>query len=246
MVNLTVYVDESGNAVLNKPEHIKKFPFFVIGFVVCQEPQLLRKKMRRLMIKLHKRRKYYRSIMELKFNPYSALKKQSCSKIEIRTRWEPHFDLVRKQANSLIANTVDGVFAGVLDKRTVGRNTWTSERIGNFLFSRSLYQNILPNVGDFDDLTVIYDRGRLDPKRTQSFNRYMQNTKFNLERNRTKRYAVNVTTFKDVNSLSDPGIWAADFVAGSFRHAYLTGDQTYVDILRHKFVGSGVRRLWFK
>lgn len=180
MVNLTVYVDESGNAVLNKPEHIKKFPFFVIGFVVCQEPQLLRKKMRRLMIKLHKRRKYYRSIMELKFNPYSALKKQSCSKIEIRTRWEPYFDLVRKQVNSLIANTADGVFAGVLDKRTVGRNAWTSERIGNFLFSGSLYQNILPNVGDFDDLTVIYDRSRLDPKRTQIFNRYMQNTKFNL------------------------------------------------------------------
>ena len=62
MANLIVYVDESGNAVLNKPEHIKKFPFFVIGFVVCQEPQLLRKKIRHLMIRLHKRKKYRQSV----------------------------------------------------------------------------------------------------------------------------------------------------------------------------------------
>lgn len=60
-----------------------------------------------------------------------------------------------------------------------------------------------------------------------------------------KKYTGNVTAFKDVDSLSDPGIWAADFVAGSFRHEHLSGDQIYVDMLRHKFIGSGVRKLWF-
>ena len=74
----------------------------------------------------------------------------------------------------------------------------------------------------------------------------MQNAKFYPARNGAKKYTGNVTAFKDVNSLSDPGIWAADLVAGSFRHAYLSGDQIYVDILRHKLIGSGVRKMWFK
>ena len=83
--------------------------------------------------------------------------------------WEPHFDFIRKQVNSLIVSAADGVFAGVLDKRTIKRQTWSSEEIGNFLFDRSLYDNILPNIEDFNNLTVIYDKGRLDSKRTQEF-----------------------------------------------------------------------------
>lgn len=245
MTNLVVYVDESGTAVLDKPDHVRRYPFFVIGFVVCQRPELLKKDMKRLLLKLHKRKKYHRKVMELKFSPYSALHKQGCSKKEIQTRWEPHFDLVRREANSRIARAADGVFAGVLDKRTIRKGTWTPETIGNFLFNKSLFRSILPNVADFDGMTVVYDKGRLDPKRTRSFNRYMSQTESYLEFIGSKRYAGTVDLFRDADSLSEPGIWAADFVAGSFRHAYLNSDWTYADMLRPKFVGDGVRKLWF-
>lgn len=245
MTNLLVYVDESGTAVLNKPAHIRQYPFFVIGFVVCQRPELLRKNMKRLLLKLHKRKKYHRKIMELKFSPYSALEKQGCLKNEIQAKWEPYFDLVRKEANSRIVNTADGVFAGVLDKRTIKKSTWTPETIGNFLFNKSLFRNILPNIDDFDNMTVVYDKGRLDPKRTRSFNKYMSETESYLEHIGSKRYGGTVDLFKDADSLSEPGIWAADFVAGSFRHAYLNSDWTYADILKPKIVGAGVMKLWF-
>ena len=243
--DFTIHVDESGNATLNKPEHIKKYPFFVLGFVFCKNPELLQKGMARLLVKLHKRKKYHRNIAELKFNPYRALEKQGCSRNEIRTVWEPHFDFIRKQVNSLIVNAADGVFAGVLDKRTIKRPTWSSEQIGNFLFNRSLYDNILPNIGDFNNLTVVYDKGRLDSKRTQNFNQYMTDTESYRAFTGSKKYSGTMDRFQDVDSYSDSGIWAADFIAGSFRHAYLYDDHAYVNILKPKFIGNGVRGLWF-
>ena len=246
MNNLTIFVDESGTAVLNKPEHIKKHPFFIMGFVVCREPYWLREGMKRLLIKLHKRKKYPRDVMELKFNPYHIIKKRGFSKKEMKTKWEPCFDPLRRQTNSLIANVADGIFAGILDKRTIKKNTWTSETIGNFLFSRSLFMDVLPFAGNFNSLAVIHDRGRLNTKRTKDFNQYMKDAEYYLELTAGKQYAGIISEFKDANSLLDPGIWAADFVAGSFRHAYLHDDWTYVDILRPKFVKTGIRKMWFK
>lgn len=246
MVDITVYVDESGTITLNKPTLIRQYPFFVVGFVICRQPYLLQKGMKKLLIKLHKRRKYYRKIMELKFNPYSALEKQGCLHDEIQTKWEPYFDYVRKKTNFLITDIVDGIFVGILDQRTINIWTWTPETLGNFLFNRSLYDDVLPNIGNFNNCRVIYDKGRLDSKRTKNFNRYLRNTQSFRKHFGIKRYAGNVTEFKDIDSLSDPGIWAADFVAGSFRRAYLYNDRTYMDILTPKLIGNGERKLWFR
>lgn len=183
--------------------------------------------------------------MELKFNPCRALEKQGCLHNEIQTKWEPYFDYVRKKANFLIANIADGVFVGIPDQHTISVRTWTPETLGNYLFNRSLYNDILPNSGSFNNCTVIYDRGRLNSKRTKNFNRYLRNTQSFRKRFKIKRYAGNVTVFKDSDSLSEPGIWAADFVAGSFRQAYLYNDWTYANILKSKLIGSGKRMLWF-
>ena len=56
MVDITIYVDESGAITLNKPAHIQQYPFFVIEFVVCRQPHFLSKGMKRLLIKLHRRK----------------------------------------------------------------------------------------------------------------------------------------------------------------------------------------------
>lgn len=245
VVKETIYVDESGNAVLNKPSHTQRYPFFVIGFAFCCDPTTLKIEMSRLIRKLHRQGKYHPQLKELKFNPYNALEKLGCTKTEIQNVWEPQFDLVRKLTNNLIVKYVDGVFAGVLDKRTIGRQTWTSETIGNFLFNRSLFRNILPTINFANTPDIIYDKGRLDPNRTQLFNKYMLDSDSYLTWAGIKKYSGNVISFKDEDSLCNSGIWTADLVAGSFRHAFLHNDLTYTDILKPKFIGSGSKRLWF-
>ena len=66
-------MDESGSVSLSKPEHVKKYSFFVLGFVFCKNPEQMRKGMARLLIRLHKRKRYRLKTVELKFNLYRAL-----------------------------------------------------------------------------------------------------------------------------------------------------------------------------
>ena len=73
MSNFTIHVDEFGSVSLNKPEHAKKYPFFVLGFVFCKNPEQMRKGMARLLIRLCKRKRYHLKTVELKFNLYRAL-----------------------------------------------------------------------------------------------------------------------------------------------------------------------------
>ena len=74
-------MDESGSVSLNKPEHAKKYPFFVLGFVFCKNREQIRKGMARLLIRLYKRKKYHLKTVELKFNLYRALEIQGGGKL---------------------------------------------------------------------------------------------------------------------------------------------------------------------
>jgi len=244
MVKETIYVDESGNSGLRN-NNAQRFPFFVMGFCFFCDSSKFKIEMKRLLRKLHKKKQYHHSLRELKFNPYSALQKLGCSQTDIQTAWEPHFDAVRKKVNALIEQYTNGIFAGILDKRTIRGTFWTSEKIGNYLFSQSLFKNILPLVGFSSTPEVIYDRGRLDPKRTLTFNSYLLNTDSYLTNMGLKRYSGNVVRFRDEDSEKNSGIWGADFIAGSFRHAHFHNDPTYLNILRPKLLGSGSMNLWF-
>lgn len=245
MYKETIFVDESGNAEIRNLQFIANYPFFIFGFTFCHDPLKLKSELNRLLRDLHLQNKYAPKLHELKFYPYNALKKLGYTEIEIKRDWEPHFDFVRKQAVSIVAQHSDGVFGGILDKRTITRTTWTSETIGNYLFNRSLYQNILPNLTVVNTPEILYDRGRLSQDKTHSFDRYMLGTDSFLSWNGTKRYKGNVISFKDADSKHNAGIWASDLVAGSFRHAYMNIDTSFLTTLQPKFIGTGSYRLWF-
>lgn len=244
MVKETIYVDESGNSGLRN-NNAQKYPFFVIGFCFFCDPMKFKIEMKRLLKKLHRKGKYHTGLKELKFSPDSALEKLGCSRHDIETIWKPHFDYVRKKANELIVQHTDGVYAAILDKRTITRNTWTSETIGNYIFNITLFRNILPLAEFSFAPEVIYDRERISPVKTIEFNNYMMNTDSYLSNIGKKKYSGNAICFRDENSINNSGLWGADFVAGSFRRMYFQSDSTYLDILRSKFLGDGSRNFWF-
>jgi len=53
----TIFVDEAGDPGLS-PASKKLHQYFTIGFVYCEDPEQLRKKLRRLLKRLHLRGKY--------------------------------------------------------------------------------------------------------------------------------------------------------------------------------------------
>ncbi len=244
MVKETIYVDESGNSGLRN-NNAQRFPFFVMGFCFFCDSQKFKIEMRRLLKKLHRKDEYHPRLKELKFSPDSALEKLGCSRQDIETQWKPYFDPIRKKVNTLIEKYANGIYAGVLDKRTIRRQTWTSEEIGNYLFNKTLFRNILPLAEFTSTPEIIYDRGRLSPRRTRAFNSYLQDTDSYLTNMGLKRYSGNAVCFRDEDSEINPGIWGADFVAGSFRYRHFYNNATYLDILQPKFLGSGSMNLWF-
>lgn len=102
----TIYVDESGNSGLYN-NNAKVYPFFVFGFCFFRDPTKFKIDMKRLLRKLHQKRKYHQNLKELKFGPESALEKLGCSQNEIQTQWKPQLDHVRKKVNELIVKHAD-------------------------------------------------------------------------------------------------------------------------------------------
>ena len=245
MAKETIFVDESGNAEIKNKQYITNYPYFIFGFTFCNDPITLKTELYNLLTKVHRQKKYAPLLNELKFYPYNALKKLGYSEIEIKRDWEPHFDYVRSEAVDIITRRADGIFAGILDKRTIWKSTWTSERIGNYLFNKSLFENMLPKLNFVSPPEILYDKGRISKVQTLDFNRYMLGTDSYLSWNGTKKYNGNIISFKDADSKHNSGIWASDLVAGSFRHAYMKIDNSFLNTLKPKFIGDGSYRMWF-
>jgi len=92
---------------------------------------------------------------------------------------------------------------------------------------------------------VLYDKGRLSPDRTRAFNNYMSNTDNYLSAFGLRNYSGHAVNFNDVDSKNDPGIWAADHVAGAFHMSLKHRNNRFYNPLRAKFIGDGHLDLWF-
>jgi hypothetical protein len=233
-----VFVDESGDPGLT-PEAISKGRYFVIGFVYCRSPGLMRKKLKRLLKRLHPK-KYPPHLRELKFYlPRTELFHSGYSE-ESLDHFEEYQPSNRMKAIRVLNETCSGVYAAVCDK-TKAVEGWTSERLGNYMFAQTLVVNVMPLVNPAHSPIVIFDKGRLSASRTNEFKIYLVNKDRYFESMGIRRYSVNLGPPIDVSSLDEPGLWAADIVAGSFRHAFNAGENEYREALQASFVGNGYR-----
>jgi len=236
-----IFVDESGDPGLTE-ESISKGRYFVLGFVYCKSPSQTRKKLRRLLKRLHPK-KYPLDLRELKFYlPRTELFGKGYSEQEL-DRFEEHQRTNREKAIRILNETCSGVYAAVCDK-TKAVKRWTPERLGNYMFAQTLVVNVLPMIDPIHSPIVIFDKGRLSAARSREFKIYMINKDRYFETMGLKRYSVRLGVPIDMSSLDEPGLWASDIVAGAFRHASNTGEKEYVDALAPLFIGKGYRLFW--
>lgn len=187
--------------------------------------------------------KYPAPLKELKFYiPTSSLIKQGYTPEQCHTYVDNMPD-IRKQVLNLLTRYADGVFAAILDKR-MAKRTWTSERLGNYVFAQTLIVNIMRQIKLDRPLAIIYDKGRLSPSREASFDSYLLRTQDHFNNPHFKSYSGFVDSLRSVSSLFFPGIWAADCVAGEFYHKYMASDDYYSNILKPIMIDGGERKFW--
>lgn len=242
----TIFVDESGSPSPKTPNSNSGNLFFTIGFCYCKNPKSMEKKLSRLLKKLQNKDMYSNKLCEFKFFPKHALKKLKYTDEDIKSRWEPHFDVIREKVLEIIINKSDGVFAGTLDKTQVYGKNYTTEQIGNMIFKESLFDYILPNLNYSKDVSVIYDRGRLNPTKTRKFDQNMQQRHTFSSGDIMMNHFFEPKTFHDADSKQTPGIWASDFIAGAFHLALKHNDTRFRDRLTPKFIGKGSKIFEFK
>jgi hypothetical protein len=235
-----VFVDESGDPGLTSQAGLAKAPYFVFGFVFCRDASELRRRLRRFLKRAHVRKRYPGLLAELKFNiPRRALRQRGYSAEELE-----HFSrclpLVRDGALRIVQAHTTYTFAAVIDKRRAAP-TWTGERLGNFVFAQTLMVNVLAHPAVVSAPSVVHDKGRLSPANSSKFRRYLQEKEAYFGSKGYKRYAGNLMSIESASE-SEPGLWAADLLAGAFNLKFSRGEGACVSILPE----CGTRVYWEK
>lgn len=240
----SIFVDEAGDIGLTSKPQIQLKPYYVVGFLYSQDPNELRKRLRRILKRLHIRNMYPPHLTELKFYlPYTDLIQQGYTVTQLDTQYAIHMPVIRTQVIQAICNYANGIFAAVVDKRKA-KQSWTTETLGNFVFAETLVSDIMNTLSPPNPPIILYDKGRLSPAKTALFQKYLVNKDQYFQRRGWKRYRGSLSTPLDLSSTLEPGIWAADLVAGAFYHKYSHKDWTYANIFSKIKIGSGERLYW--
>lgn len=232
---ITIYVDESGDPGLVGRSLNK--PYFVLGFVIIQEPATLYSSLRRLLKNLHRSGSYPKGLPELKFYPPQNHWKQKYGEWW-KDAYNSDIDLVRRKTLNLIVKKADMVSAGVLDKRTVP-NRWSSNYAQNYTFTQNICRILLdPSISSPPQ--VVYDRGRISDTGRRGFYHFLMRKVAHYEQVYDVAYRGHIPPPRDMDSLDEANLWAADMVAGAFFHKYDHNDASYADMLSAKMISQEV------
>lgn len=239
-----IFVDESGDLGLARSEVIASRPYYILGFVFVRDPAQLRKRLRRYLKKIHLKGWYPPHLRELKFYlPKKWLFEQGYPFADVDARFMPHMPTVRKQALHIVADHSEGVFAAIVNK-TRASPTWSSVRLGNFVFAQTLVVNILNELALPECPLVLYDKGRLSPTNTVEFQQYISRKDSYFADRKFKRYSGTIAPPIETSSLGESGIWAADLVAGAYYMKFQDRDASCANILTKRRIGLGERLYW--
>jgi hypothetical protein len=237
-----IFIDESGNPGLSSVS-VESSPYYAIGFVYCKDPSQLRTGLRRLLKRVHERKWYPPTLAELKFYlPRTDLIKQGYTYDQL-DKYQDYLPAIREKAIEIVRERSTGVFGAVVDKKKA-HNTWTPERLGNYVFAQTLFLDVMNSITPQYPPSILYDRGRLSPTKTRQFEQYFVNKDRYFEQTEVKSYKGQLPVPKDQSSYAEPGIWAADLVAGAFECKYTHGEPFYADLLGMRYIRNGERLYW--
>jgi len=240
-----IFVDESGNPGLNITS-IQRSPYFSFGFVYCRDPSALRKHLKRLLRREVRKNHWPQHVHELKFSlPIQDMRKKwGYTNLQIQ-HYLNYLPRVRQKAINFVLNNSCNIFSAILNKNTIQRSSWTPNQLGNFIFAQTLFSNVIRNIHPIFPPNIIFDAGRLSLARTPAFQGYLMNKQTYYRNMGINLHMGNITTPIPASSQLDPGLWAADIVAGAFNIKYHLNDPSYANMLIPIYIANGERRFWW-
>ena len=215
---MDAYVDESGDLGFSE----KSTKFFVVAYVISDSTVKLETYMKRVLKKLHTKKKYHYSRNELKFSRMNA----DCRITVLKSVYRCALDI--------------GVV--VVEKNKVRPELRKDLTIlYNWLLVHHIMSALVPRLDAKDKIHVVFDKS-LPRKRIISFNDYLKNKVSYLSW--TEGYEVQLSQIitNHANSEFEPCLQAADAVAGAYFQRYENENPQYVELIKDKV--RSFRYLW--
>lgn len=217
---MNVYVDESGDLGFSE----KSTKFFIVAYIVSDSISSLRTKMKRILKKLHNKRKYHFSRNELKFSRMNGYCRQLVLE-KIR-----HSDL--------------DIGVVVVEKKHVKKELRNDLTIlYNWLLVHHIMSALLPRLATKQKINIVFDKS-LSKKRITGFNKYLKEKVSYLSYRDGATLPLDCIYCQHIDSEIEPCLQATDAVAGAYFQKYEKGDNQYVEIVTDKI--SSFTYLWRK
>jgi len=208
-----VYIDESGDLGFSP----RSTRFFVIAYLNLDYPFETEILMKRLLKRLHQRRKYARGCNELKY---------SNSK-----------DTVKQIVLGKICQCDLKIGLVVLEKTKVHRKLRRNRtKLYNYIIVDKVLRKILPELNSTDRLNVIIDRSLSRPSR-KAFNDYLREKAswlLTVEWGQPNQIVLSNIEVQHRDSQREPCLQATDFLAGACFHKYEHNDDCFFQIIENR------------
>lgn len=205
-----VFVDESGDLGFSKVAT----KYFIVAYVECEIPTRLQIELRRVLKRLHQRKKYSESRNELKFSRMD----EYCRKT-----------VLEKTAG---CNPSMGVV--ILEKALVeAKLRKDPARLYNWCVVHNIMLSLLPQITAGNKMQITFDKS-LPMWRIKEFNSYVANKASYLLFEKGSKLPSNCISLDHIASEKEFGLQAADAVAGAYFQKYEHQNTEYVKIIEAK------------
>jgi hypothetical protein len=207
---LHVFVDESGD--LGFSEAATKY--FVVAYIECEAPVRLRTELRRLLKRLHQKKRYSMSRNELKFSRMD--------------------DYCRKSVLTKIVECNASLGAVVLEKARVKAKLRKDPPVlYNWCVVHNIMLSLLLQITAGHKIEITFDKS-LPMWRINEFNSYVANKASYLLYETGNSLPSNCISLNHIASEKEFCLQAADAVAGAYFQKYEKHYEEYVKIIEHK------------
>ena len=217
---MNVYVDESGDLGFSD----NSTRFFVVAYIISDSIPSIRTKMKRILKKLHNKRKYHFSRNELKFSRMN--------------------DFCRKKVlEELCKNDLETGVVIVEKKHVIDKLRKDLTILYNWLLVHHIMSALVPRINSEEQINIVFDKS-LPKRRIEEFNRYLIEKASYLSYKDGNDLRLDRIYSQHIDSEIEPCLQAADAVAGAYFQKYERGNNHYAEALRDRI--SYFKYLWRK
>lgn len=205
-----VFVDESGGLGFSKDAT----KYFIVAYIECEKPDRLRTELKRLLKRLHLKKRYSKSRNELKFSRMD--------------------DYCRKSVLAKVVECDVSLGVVVLEKaRVEDKLRQDPAKLYNWCVVHNIMLSLLQQIATGNKIQITFDKS-LPMWRISEFNSYATNKASYLLSEKGSSLSSNSISLNHITSEKEFCLQAADAVAGAYFQKHEKHNGEYVNLIENK------------